>query len=124
MAFWTPLILAACGGVERSNLWSKIDFSMTDSVSHNLDVDKIVAESLDIEHIPSHLLCQVHPSLMMVRTILNLCVEIDTALTPQKIFAGFAITITDTQISVLQNCIDCTLRLVSQGIQPQVLEQE
>ena len=50
---------------------------------------------------------------MFVREILNLFVEIDSTLTPDKIYAGFSITITDTQISVLQNCVDCTLRLVS-----------
>ena len=40
-------------------------------------------------------------------------VENDSVLTPEKIYAGFAITITDQQISVFQNCMDCTLRLVS-----------
>ena len=86
---------------------------MTDSVSHNREVEDLVSESLDVDHLPSHLLCNVHPSLMFVREMLKLFVEIDSTLTPDKIYAGFAITITDTQISVMQNCIDCTLRLVS-----------
>ena len=44
---------------------------------------------------------------------LKMFVENDSVLTPEKIYAGFAITITDQQISVFQNCMDCTLRLVS-----------
>ena len=102
-------IQATCGEVSRQNLWAKIDFSMTDSVSHNQYVDQLVAESLQVDHQPAHLLCNVHPSLMFVRESLKLYVEIDSTLTPEKIFAGFAITITDQQISVFQNCMDCTL---------------
>ena len=106
-------ILSTCGGVSRQSIWSKVDFVMTDSVSHNKQVENLVSESLDVDQLPSHLLCNVHPSLMFVRETLKLFVEIDSTLTPDKIYAGFAITITDTQISVMQNCIDCTLRLVS-----------
>ena len=86
---------------------------MTDSVSHNKGIEELVAETLEVDHLPSHLLCNVHPSLMFVRETLKLFVEIDSTLTPEKIYAGFAITITDQQISVFQNCVDCTLRLVS-----------
>ena len=106
-------ILATCGDVTRQNLWTKVDFVMTDSVSHNKGVEELVAKALELDHMPSHLLCNVHPSLMFVREMMKLCVKIDTTLTPDKIYAGFAITITDQQISVFQNCVDCTLRLVS-----------
>ena len=54
-------ILAACGGVTRQSLWSKVDFVMTDSVSHNKGVEDLVAERLEVDHLPSHLLCNVHP---------------------------------------------------------------
>ena len=106
-------LLATCGGVTRQSIWSKVDFVMTDSVSHNRGVEELVAKELEVDHLPAHLLCNVHPSLMFVREILKLFVEIDTTLTPQKIYAGFAVTLTDQQISVMQNCIDCCLRLVS-----------
>ena len=106
-------ILATCGGVTKEVLWRKVDFVMTDGVSHNRGVEDLVAESLDVDHLPAHLLCNVHPSLMFCREMLKIFVEIDSTLTPDKIYAGFAITITDTQISVFQNCMDCTLRLVS-----------
>ena len=100
-------ILATCGGVTRQVLWSKVDFLMTDSVSHNKGVVEIVTEALEVDHLPSHLLCNVHPSLMFVRETHKLFVEIDSTLTPEKIYAGFVFTLTDQQIS------DCTLRLVS-----------
>ena len=45
--------------------------------------------------------------------MLKLFVEIDTTLSPDKIYAGFSITITDQQISVFQNAMNRTLRLVS-----------
>ena len=106
-------ILATCGEVTRQVLWTKVDFVMTDSVSHNKGVEQLVADELEVDHVPSHLLCNVHPSLMFTRETLKLFVEIDTVLTPAKIYAGFAITITDQQISVFQNAMDCTLRLVS-----------
>ena len=106
-------ILAVCGSVSKQSIWTKIDFVMTDSVSHNKGVEELVAEALDVDHLPAHLLCNVHPSLMFVRETLKLFVEIDTTLTPEKIYAGFAITITDQQISVFQNAMDCTLCLVS-----------
>ena len=59
-------LLAVCGGCTRESLWEKVDFVMTDSVSHNLMVEDIVSEELEVEHTPGHLLCQVHPSLMSV----------------------------------------------------------
>ena len=105
-------ILAACGGASRQSLWSKVDFVMTYSVSHNKGVEDLVAEKLEADHLPSHLLCNAHPSLMFVRETLKMFVEIDSALTPEKIYTGFAITITNQQISVFQNCMDCTLRIL------------
>ena len=90
-----------------------VDFVMTDSVSHNKGVEEIVAEALEVDHLPSHLLCNVHPSLMFVRVALKLFVEIGSTLTAEKIYAGFTITVTDQQISVFQNCVDCTHRLIS-----------
>ena len=104
-------ILATCGEVSSQSLWSKVDFVMTDSVSHNRGVEEIMSKALEVDHLPSHLLCNVHPSLMFVRETLKLCVEVDSTLTPEKIYARFAITVTDQQISVFQNCVDCTLRL-------------
>ena len=102
-----------CGGCTRESLWEKIDFVMTDSVSHNLGVEDIVSEELEVDHLPDHLLCQVHPSLMFSRVLTKLWREVDTTIGPQKIFAGFCLTINTDQVSVTENWVDCLLRLVS-----------
>ena len=86
-------MLAVCGGCTRESLWEKIDFVMTDSVSHNLGVEDIVSEELEVDHLPDHLLCQVHPSLMFTRIQTKLWRESDTTIGPQKIFDGFCLTI-------------------------------
>ena len=106
-------ILAVCGGVTSETLWEKIDFVMTDSVSHNMMVEQIVSEKLDVEHTPEHLLCQVHPSLMFNRVLTKVWSEVDTTIGPDKIFAGFCLTINTEQVSVTENWLDCVLRLVS-----------
>ena len=106
-------ILAVCGGVTKEALWEKIDFVMTDSVSHNMMVEDIVSEALDVEHTPEHLLCQVHPSLMFNRVLTKLWSEVDATIGPDKIFAGFCLTINTEQVSVTENWLDCVLRLVS-----------
>ena len=36
-------ILSTCGGVSRQSIWSKVDFVMTDSVSHNREVEDLVS---------------------------------------------------------------------------------
>ena len=35
-------LLAVCGGYETVNLWNKVDFLMTDSTSHNMEVETII----------------------------------------------------------------------------------
>ena len=42
-------LLSAASGVSNESLWSKVHFSMTDSTSHNMGVDDIVAEKLGSE---------------------------------------------------------------------------
>ena len=41
-------------------LWEMFDGLMTDSVSKNLDVEKLVAGKLGSKHIPDHFLCVSH----------------------------------------------------------------
>ena len=106
-------ILSVCSGVPAETLWTKIDFLMTDSTSHNLEVAEKVAESLDSEHQPEHLLCQVHPALMFSRKLQEVWKEIDVAIGPDKIFAGFAVSLSDQQESVTLQWQDCLTRLVT-----------
>ena len=106
-------ILSVCGSVPADTLWSKVDFVMTDGTGHNLEVEMMVAEGLGSEHVPGHLLCQVHPVNLFNREIQKMWKEIDTEIGPDKIFAGFAISVCDQQVSVAEQWIDCITRLVT-----------
>ena len=86
---------------------------MTDSTTHNLKVDDIVSSSLDTEHVPSHLLCQVHPACMFTRVLQKLFKQIDTTIGPTKIFSVFAVSLTDVQDSVTEQWMNCLTRLVT-----------
>ena len=94
-------------------MWEKIHFVMTDLASHNLRVEDIVSEELEVDRLPDHLLCQVHPSLMFGRVLSMLWREVETTIGPQKIFVGFCLIINTDQVSVTENWVGCFLRLVS-----------
>ena len=52
---------AATGGrATARDLWEQITAFMTDAVSKNLKVEALVAEKLESNHIPYHLLCKAH----------------------------------------------------------------
>ena len=51
----------ACGSqFSPKEFWEMIDAFMTDAVTKNLEVEKTVAERLESDHIPYHLLCKAH----------------------------------------------------------------
>ena len=106
-------ILSAVSGVSSSDLWRRIDFTMTDSTSHNMGVDDLVSEALETDHTPSHLICQVHPCAMFTRVTQKLCKQIDVTIGPSKIFSSFAVSLGEMHESVLDQWMDCTTRLVS-----------
>lgn len=54
------LAVAAGDSCSAKTLWTKIDALMTDAVSKNLQIEKGIAEKLDSDHIPYHLLCKSH----------------------------------------------------------------
>ena len=46
---------------------AKIDFVMTDSASHKLGVIQMVCEEAENEYVPSSLVCNIHPLIIMQR---------------------------------------------------------
>ena len=56
-------ILSTVIGVSSEDLWCCIDFTMTDSTSHDVKVDDLVSEALRTDHIPTHLLLPGPPCL-------------------------------------------------------------
>ena len=75
-------LLVFCGGVSTQLLWSKVDFVMADSVSHNLYTESMVSEQIGVKHVPGHPQCQVHPSLMFSREMVKVWKEVDSAIRP------------------------------------------
>lgn len=63
-------ILTAANGVSSNTLFRKKDY-LTDQTAHNLKVDELVIEPeiVECEHIPTHLFCNVHPTLMFNHVI-------------------------------------------------------
>ena len=106
-------ILSTVSGVPSADLWRRIDFTMTDSTSHNMKVDDLVSSALETEHVPTHLLCQVHPACMFTRCLQKLFKMIDTSIGPTKIFSAFAVSLSEVKESVMEQWIDCLTRLVT-----------
>ena len=69
-------LLAKCGEMTVQELRARTDLLMMDAVRHDLEVENLVTDKLEIEYTPGHLLCNTHPS---------------------KIFAGSAVTLTDAK---------------------------
>ena len=106
-------LLSTASGVNSDILWGKIHFSMTDSTSHNMEVDEKVAEKPGSDHVPGHLLCHVHPACMFTRRVQELCKEVDATIGPDKIFSSFAVSLSEVQVSVVEQWMDCLTRLVT-----------
>ncbi|CAH1261889.1 Hypp2477 [Branchiostoma lanceolatum] len=106
-------ILEAASGVASKTLFEKIDFVITDQTSHNFNVDELVAESLESEHIPDHLFCNVHPTLMFNRVITKLWAEIENTLGRDKIYSNFLVNATTSASSVTEQALDCMTRLIN-----------
>ena len=102
-------LLAVCGGVDQEDIYNKIHFIM----SHNVGVETLISEELGTDHKPDHLYCSTHPVLMFTRELTKVWKELDQAIGPKKIFAGFSVNICDEQVSVAQQFVDCSLRLVT-----------
>ena len=105
-------ILSAVSGISKETLFSKIDFVMTDSTAHNMEVEKLLAHELDVDHVPNHLLCQVHPVFMFVRELDSVFKTIEQTIGPQKVFASFNVT-PNSQESITTQFLDCGMRLVA-----------
>ena len=84
---------------------------MTDATSHNMEVEKLLAEQLEVDHVPDHLLCQVHPVFMFLRELDASFKAIEQKIGHDKIFACFNV-MPNGQESVITQFLDCSMRLV------------
>ena len=88
-------ILSASTGhkYSASDILKKIDFTMTDSTSHNLGVMKMACNQLQVESVPPALLCNVHPLMMFQNKQKQLCQQIQDALGKRKIKDCFLVDV-------------------------------
>ena len=64
-------ILSVCNTrYSAKQIQESITFKITDSTSHNLEVEDIVSLELGTDHIPDQLLCHTHPVLMFTRRMI------------------------------------------------------
>ena len=107
-------ILATCNNdFTALDIYNSVTFKVTDATAHNFEVDEIVATELGSDHIPVHLLCHTHPVLMFNRKIVDMCSKIEKEIGPDKIYSSFLVNATTSHDSVLEQYIDCVVRLVS-----------
>ena len=106
-------ILQAASGVSSKTLFEKIDFIITDQTAHNLKVEELLAKTLESEHIPNHLFCNVHPTLMFNRIITKQWAEIENTLGRDKIYSNFLVNATKIGTCVTEQAHDCMTRLIN-----------
>ena len=70
----TLKILSAATGYmySENQIMQIINFVMTDSTSHSLGVIEMVCEEIESEYVPSSLVCNIHPLMMMQRKVKEL----------------------------------------------------
>ena len=88
-------ILSASTGhkYSASGILKNIDFTMTDSTSHNLGVMEMACNQLQDESVPPALLCNVHPLMMFQNKQKQLCQQIHDALGKRKIKDCFLVDV-------------------------------
>uniref|UniRef100_A0A0L8FLC5 Uncharacterized protein n=1 Tax=Octopus bimaculoides TaxID=37653 RepID=A0A0L8FLC5_OCTBM len=101
-------LLEAENNITVKTVFEKIDFVISDQTSHNVGIEEIVAENSGTEHIPEHLFCNVHPSLMF-----NQWSDIENAIRRHKIYSSFLVNVTSSSSWVTEQARDCMTRLIN-----------
>ena len=106
-------ILAEASSVSAKDIFERITFKITDSVSHNLHVDDLVAMDLGSDHVPPHLLCHVHVVLMFSRKMMEVIEVIEKRMGPEKIYPALLVNATTHHGSVHEQFVDCVMKFLS-----------
>ena len=112
----TVLDILSCvngGKYSSKEIFERITFRVSDAVSHNLNVDDLVALDLGTDHIPDHLLCHAHPVLMFNRKVIDTFSSIENTIGSEKIFSKLLVEVTNTHDSVTEQYIHCIVNLFS-----------
>ena len=108
-------ILSASTGNKYSagDILKKISFVMSDSTSHNLGVMDLVCENLEVESVPSAILCNVHPLMMFHNKIKLLFEQIHATLGKKKIKDCFLVDVDFHSESFVLKAIKCLSNFIN-----------
>ena len=99
----------------ESQIMAKIDFVMTDSTSHNLGVIEMVCEEVESEYIPSSLVCNAHPVMMIQRKVKQLFQGIHDKIGNNEISKCFFVDIDFKSESFPLKAIRYLISLINRG---------
>ena len=97
----------------EKDILSKINFVMTDSTSHNLEVIEEVCEELEVDSVPATLLCNIHPLMMFQGKIKALCQEIHDSLGKKKINECFLVDVEFRNESFVIKSLKCLSNFIN-----------
>ena len=109
-----PSVATGCMYTE-SQIMAKIDFVMTDSTSHNLGVIEMVCEEVEIEYIPSSLVCNTHPLMMMQRKVKQLFQGVHDKIGNNEISKCFFVDVDFKSESFPLKAIRCLMSFINRG---------
>ena len=104
---------ASANKYSEKDLVEKIGFVMSDSTSHNLKVIEKVCEDLEVEDVPSTILCNVHPLMMFQGKIKALCQLIHDTLGNEKINNCFMVDVEFRKESFVIKAITCLSNFIN-----------
>ena len=94
---------------------AKIDFVMTDSTSHNLGIIEMVWEEVESEYVPSSLVCNIHPLMMMQRKVKQLFQVIHNKIGNNEIHKYFYVDVDFKSQSLPSKAIRCLTSFISRN---------
>ena len=105
----TTQILPAASGYKYSHadILQNIDFVMSDSTAHNLDVMQKVCDNEGIESAPISVLCNVNPLMLFQRKIKELCQDIHDMIGKKKIKKCFLVDVEFHSESFVVKSLKC-----------------
>lgn len=97
----------------EQDILNHIKFVMTDSTSHNLEVIEAVCDELDVDNVPSTLLCNIHPLMMFQGKIKELCQDIHDSLGKKKISECFLVDVEFRNESFVVKSLKCLSNFIN-----------
>ena len=94
---------------------AKTDFVMTDSTSHNLGIIEMVCEEVESEYVPSSLVCNIHPLMMMQRKVKQLFQVIHYKIGNNEIHKYFYVDVDFKSQSLPSKAIRCLTSFISRN---------